>query len=155
MNVAVRPAHLADSPQLVLFLLAMAEESEGLRLDPDTVSLGVTRVFESPHIGHYWVLEDPETRTLVGMCLVTVEWSDWHNRFYWWLQSIYLQPAYRGQGLLQALLSHIEADATRQGVSELRLYVESENRRAIRAYEKQDYRSGHYLVMQKTLVDKP
>lgn len=34
--------------------------------------------------------------------MVTKEWSDWNNCSYWWIQSVYVKPEYRGQGAFKA-----------------------------------------------------
>ncbi len=145
----VRTGIPQDIPVLADFLQQMASESEAIALDRNTVELGISRVFQQPQLGQYWVLENRETAQTVGMCMITFEWSDWHNRFYWWFQSVYIHPDFRGQGLLKILMEAVESKAHAENGQELRLYVESSNQRAIRAYEKLGYQRGHYAVMQK------
>lgn len=41
----IRPALSGDTPAIVRFNVALADESEGLRLDPQTVEAGVRRMF--------------------------------------------------------------------------------------------------------------
>jgi ribosomal protein S18 acetylase RimI-like enzyme len=151
MTFLVREGRPEDIPHFVRFLMAQAMESEGMALNRETLEQGVTRVFQEPGLGRYWVIEDTETNTPAGMCMITQEWSDWHNRFYWWYQSVFISPEYRGQGLLGLMMRRIEEVAREQGVQELRLYVETENQRAIRAYDKLGYETGHYNVMQKRM----
>ncbi len=148
-NITVRPPRSEEADTLAAFLIAMAHESEGMALNPETVLNGVRRVLNHPELGHYRVLE--VDGRLAGMCLVTSEWSDWHNRPYWWFQSVYIQPGLRGQGLLRCLMQAVEDEAHAAGVQELRLYVESNNDRAIGAYRKQGWHEGHYRLMQKSV----
>ncbi len=151
MSFSVRPAVLQDAAQLVQLLKHMAWESENLALDQVQLQQGVKAVFDHPERGQYWVIQGAEQGVVYGMCMVTFEWSDWHNRFYWWFQSVYILPEYRGQGLLALLMTHVQQVAQQEGAQELRLYVESQNHQAIRAYEKLGYQTGYYHVMQKHL----
>jgi ribosomal protein S18 acetylase RimI-like enzyme len=149
MTHHVRPAERSDIAKMQDFLLAMGQESEGIALNPGTLSQGIAFVFDHPEIARYWILEDTTLGEPVGMCMTTPEWSDWHNRFYWWFQSVYIRPESRGQGLIDTLMGSIMDRAQEENIRELRLYVDANNARAIRAYEKLGYHQGHYLVMEK------
>lgn len=152
MTFSVRPATRQDIPWMVDCQASMALESEGRTLDRDTLHRGMTTAMDQPQLARYWVAEDTENHRPVAMCMVTTEWSDWHNAFYWWLQSVYVVPEYRGQGVLGTLLERILEDAAQNGVPQMRLYVDTRNRRAIRAYEKLGFQHHHYLVMEKPVA---
>ena len=145
----IRPAQPSDTESIAMMVLAMALESEGLQLSPETVRAGVQAVFEQPSRGTYWVVE--ADGQLIANTMVTEELSDWHNAPYWWIQSVYVTPGRRGQGVFQALLQAVEAEARKVGAKELRLYVERENERAIRTYEKCGFEGEHYRTMTKRL----
>ena len=53
---------------------------------------------------------------------------------FWWLQSVYVRPEFRRQGVLRRLYSHVLELAKDRGVCGVRLYVEKENRAAQEAY---------------------
>ncbi len=148
---SMRPAQASEATQLLRFVLALAFESEQKLLEPFIAGKGIQQVFEDPTLGQYWVLEDPNTNQPIGMCLVTPEWSDWNNQFYWWLQSIYLDPLYRGQGLLEQMIEHLDTSAREAEVSSVRLYVDSQNVRAIKAYNKAGFQPGNYHLLEKRL----
>src|SRR6185503_20226604 len=84
----VRAAAIEDLEALVAGNLALAEETERVRLDVDTLRQGIRALLESRAPGRYWVAE-LEGR-LVGQLLITYEWSDWRNRMVWWIQSVYV-----------------------------------------------------------------
>ena len=130
----IRPARPDDVAVIAAFNGAMALETEGKRLDPDTLLAGVAAVFERQDRGVYRVAEiDGE---VVACLLVTYEWSDWRNANWWWLQSVYVLPAHRGKGLFARMYRELRAMAmATPGVCGLRLYVETENRRAQAVYE--------------------
>ena len=69
--------------------------------------------------------------------MVTPEWSDWRNGFFWWVQSVYVRPDARRKGVYRALYAEVKRLAAgRDDVCGLRLYVERENRDARRVYER-------------------
>ncbi len=53
-----------------------------------------------------------------------------------WLNAVYVRPDWRGGPVAQGLLEHAVTKATADGLLQLELYVEENNTRAIRFYEK-------------------
>ena len=83
---------------------------------------------------------------VVGQMLITLEWSDWRNRWFWWIQSVYTAPEARGKGVFRALYDAVESEARSRGdVCGLRLYVEKENETAQKAYSKLGMKRSHYV----------
>jgi ribosomal protein S18 acetylase RimI-like enzyme len=163
MSLSIRAARASDAPVIAEFNRRLALESEGRELDPDTLSHGVAALLADPNRGQYWVAEDPAAITrgasgesaIVGQCLVTTEWSDWTNGRYWWFQSVYVAPEWRGRGVFRALWDHVESSARKEGdVASLRLYVERDNASARAVYEKLGMEATGYLVYEKWLIDQ-
>jgi len=142
----IRPARPADTPTIVRFNIALADESEGLRLDPDTVEAGVRRMFSDPALGRYFLAVSP-TGERLGQLMITTEWSDWRNCMIWWLQSVYTAPEHRGRGVFRSLCEHVLGEAGEDGCR-VRLYVERDNRRAIAAYLALGFDHCGYDVME-------
>ena len=141
----IRAARPGDAADLVAFNLAMAWETEHKRLDPEVLGRGVARVLAEPARGRYWVAE--ANGMVQGGLLVTYEWSDWRDGDWWWIQSVYVRPEARGQGVFAALYRHVERlarEATQ--VVGLRLYVERDNRRAQGVYAALGMEDASYLV---------
>jgi ribosomal protein S18 acetylase RimI-like enzyme len=79
--------------------------------------------------------------------LITYEWSDWRNGMYLWIQSLFVSPDYRNQGVFKKLYQH--AQNLVMGSDEtigLKLYVDTSNRTAQKAYEKVGMESSHYQM---------
>ena len=134
-SVVVRPATREDAEFLVRGNAEMALETEHLSLDLDRLRDGVHAVFEDPSRGFYLVAEVDRKRA--GQMMITYEWSDWRNGVFWWIQSVYVVPEFRMQGVFKSLYRHVdEAARARADVCGLRLYVESQNERAHRTYER-------------------
>ena len=130
----IRAATVHDVPQLRDWAIAMAQETEHKLLDPRTVDQGIRAVLDQPRRGAYFVAEGGGQA--VGTLMLTYEWSDWRNGDWWWIQSVYVAPAHRRQGVYAALYAHVLAGAKADpAVCGLRLYVERENANAQRTYE--------------------
>ena len=146
-DLRVRAAQRGDARVIVDFQLRMARETEDLALDLETVTRGVAAVFTDPGKGAYWVAE--RAGEVVGGLLTTFEWSDWRNGVVLWIQSVYVVPEERGQGVYRALYEHlrrrVEADSDLKGI---RLYVEKRNTAAQRVYERLGMTREHYELFE-------
>lgn len=141
----IRIANFEDAASLVEFNQAMAFETEGKRLDSQILKSGVEAVFEDDKKGFYVVAEIEDKIT--GGLMITFEWSDWRNSWFWWIQSVYILPEFRGRGIYRGLYEFVINKAAEQGnVCGFRLYVEKENLRARKVYEKLKMETSHYLM---------
>lgn len=141
----LRMASIDDAPQLVEFNRAMARETENVELDLDTVEGGVRAMFDNPERGFYVVAQ--AAGELAGSLMITYEWSDWRDGMFWWVQSVYVRPAYRRRGVYRSLYRHVHALAeTQPHVCGFRLYVERDNHRAQGTYRSLGMEQTPYLV---------
>jgi GNAT superfamily N-acetyltransferase len=143
--VVVRAGALSDAETIAAFQIRMADETEGLALEPETVRRGVAAVFDDPARGRYWVAE--VGGRVAGSLLIVPEWSDWRNGTVWWIHSLYVRPACRRRGVFRALFEHVrglvESDDSLMG---LRLYVEQGNAAARATYERMGMDGDHYRL---------
>jgi ribosomal protein S18 acetylase RimI-like enzyme len=149
----IRKARIEDLQVLVEGNRAMAHETEGVRLDPDVLRDGVRAVLEDSRLGTYWVYE--ETRPIVAQLLITTEWSDWRNRFVWWVQSVYVHPDHRRRGLYRKLYAAVRDAAREAGAGGLRLYVDTSNTRAQATYAALGMNGDHYRVFEEMFAEPP
>jgi ribosomal protein S18 acetylase RimI-like enzyme len=148
MPVVIRAARPDDWPVIVDFNVRLAQESEGKALNRDDVEPGVRNLLADARKGRYFVAE--VEGQLVGQLMHTFEWSDWRNGDIWWLQSVYVLPEFRRQGVFRALFDKLSSEAEADpNVVGLRLYVEEHNTRAHETYRQLGLTSGGYLVMQR------
>ena len=142
-DIQIRRARASDAGFIVESNVAMAKETEGMALDEDVVRPGVAAVLADDALAFYLVAEIDGRPT--AQLMVTYEWSDWRNGLWWWIQSVYVRPEFRRQGVYSALHRHV-ADAARQtgGVCGLRLYVEQENTTAQQVYQSLDMHHTRY-----------
>jgi GNAT superfamily N-acetyltransferase len=147
-DLRVAKASQEDAPWIADFQVAMAQETEGLPLDPAIVRSGVSRVFGEPQRGFYAVAREADG-TAVGCLLVLKEWSDWRNGDVWWLHSVYVAPACRKRGVFKRMFHHVEELARSSGARGLRLYVEKGNDRAKAVYSRLGMGDDHYELFEK------
>jgi GNAT superfamily N-acetyltransferase len=147
-----RSAGPADAQIIAEFNIRLALETEGLRLDPQTILAGVQAVLADPGKGTYFVAETDGR--IVGQCSVTCEWSDWRNGMFWWLQSVYVDAEGRRRGVFTALFDHVLAAARAARAARVigvRLYVEKDNRPAQTVYERRGMTRTRYDVFELML----
>lgn len=149
----IRPGRLDDVERLVAFSQALALETEGRRLDTDRLQRGTRALLNSTVHGIFMVAERPQTNQVVGQLMITYEWSDWRNALFWWIQSVYVDQAWRRQGVFRSLHAKvIERAKADPGVCGVRLYVESENRIAKEVYRKVGLKPSSYAVFENDFV---
>ncbi len=125
-NIIIRKGTLKDANIIAEFNHKMAWETESKTLKLETLQQGVIQGLTQPNLCQYYVAE--KASSVLGQAMVTFEWSDWRNGQLWWLQSVYVHPDYRNQGVFKKIFSHIESLARANSrVVGLRLYVEEEN----------------------------
>lgn len=146
-ELLVRDASPEDIAMIQSFQLAMAEETEGLQLDADTLKKGIAAVFDHPEKGRYYVAQlDGQ---IVGSLMITYEWSDWRCRTIYWIQSVYVLPEYRRLGVYRALYEYVRQQAEAdESVGGIRLYVDSQNHAAQHAYSRLGMNGEHYKVFE-------
>ncbi|MEP7036852.1 MAG: GNAT family N-acetyltransferase [Acidobacteriota bacterium] len=146
----IRLAKVEDAPDLIEFNQAMALETEGKRLETRILQSGVEAVFNDEKKGFYVVAE--EENKIIGGLMITFEWSDWRNSWFWWIQSVYILPEARGRKIYSRLYDFVKNKARENGnVCGFRLYVEKENLTARKVYEKLGMEASHYLMYEEMI----
>lgn len=144
-NITIRTATVADVETIAANNLALALEADRHRLDPETVRNGVRRILADPARGVYYVAQ--REGKVVGQLLITREWSDWRDGWFWWIQSVYVAPDARRRGVYRALHQHVQSQARRQpDVCGIRLYTEGANTAAQHVYERLGMNRSAYVL---------
>ena len=148
LELAFRRGEMGDADTIAGFNAAMALETEGKELIPQVIGAGVRRLIETPSLGFYIVAE--HEGDVVACLMVTNEWSDWRNGLFWWIQSVYVKPQFRRQGVYRRMYEHVrslaQADAS---VCGFRLYVEKENETAHATYASLGMKETDYLIYEE------
>ncbi len=140
-----REARPSDVSVIVDFQVIMARETEELDLDREVCTRGVLALFDNPSLGRYFLAESDGE--VIASLMITYEWSDWRNGMVWWIQSVYVRPSFRQQGVYAGMYAHVQrlvnADDSLRGI---RLYVDRRNTRAQEVYARCGMNGEHYLV---------
>lgn len=150
MSWKVEKGTKADAGTIAAFQIDMALESEGTVLDRELILKGVTSGLSDPGKGTYYLLRTDSGQT-VGSLLVTKEWSDWNNCWYWWIQSVFISREYRRQGAFSYFYETVRRYALEEGAASLRLYVDRNNIKAQKCYQKLGMDECHYLMYEEPL----
>jgi len=111
IKLILRKATIEDASKITEFNINMAKETENKNLDMSIVFEGVTALISDPHKGFYLVAEKSPLE-IIGQVMVTFEWSDWRNKWFWWIQSVYIQHKYRNQKVFSDLYNYLQELAT-------------------------------------------
>jgi ribosomal protein S18 acetylase RimI-like enzyme len=141
----IRKAVRSDASTIILYNINLAKETENMDLNPELITKGVNAILSDPSKGCYFVYE--EDGEVVGQLMITLEWSDWRNANFWWIQSVYVRKDYRRRGIFQALYNHVKELILKDpAVCGLRLYVEHENKIAQETYQRLGMKESCYLL---------
>jgi ribosomal protein S18 acetylase RimI-like enzyme len=144
----IRLANNQDAPAIAQFNIAMALETEGKRLMPNVIGAGVANLIANPERGFYLVCEGQAGP--MASLMITTEWSDWRNGNFWWIQSVYVKPEFRKQGIYRSMYEHLKALSLADGnVCGFRLYVEKDNVTAQKTYRSLGMSETDYLVYEE------
>ena len=149
LDLTITRGKASDIDAIVRFQADMAVESEGTMLDMDRLTLGVISAINDEQKGIYLVARANDTP--IGSLMLTREWSDWNNMWYWWIQSVYVMPEYRNQGVYRAMYATLKDMARENGVSQIRLYADRTNLSAQQVYQRLGMTESHYLMFEETI----
>ena len=141
--ITIGKAEPADVPSIVDFQLLMAAETENLTLDRKVVDKGVSTIFSDPGKGFYLVAR--EGNKVIASLMITFEWSDWRAKTVWWIQSLYVIPEKRRQGVFRRMFDWLaERMGQDDSIGGIRLYVDKTNLAAQKVYEELGMNGEHY-----------
>ncbi|MDD2281743.1 MAG: GNAT family N-acetyltransferase, partial [Bacteroidales bacterium] len=84
---------------------------------------------------------------VVGMLMITLEWSDWRNGWVWWIQSVYVEQEFRKDGIFRSLYTYIRnLVENSDSIRGLRLYVDKRNIKAQKVYNALGMTGEHYTT---------
>ena len=142
-GINLRMATVRDIDNITLFNTEMAFETESIYLDQADLRHGIAAVLSDSNLGFYLISE--LEGVMIGQILITKEWSDWRNGWFWWIQSVFVEPNRRRMGVYSAMYKKIVDMADREGnVCGLRLYVDRDNLSAKQVYSHLGMSQSHY-----------
>ena len=143
----VRKATLKDKKEIISFQQLMALETEDHVLDEKVLNDGVAAILTDASKGYYYIAL--QAGTVIGCLMITFEWSDWRNGNVWWIQSVFVKPSSRRQGVFTRMYEQIKREVlSRTDAIGIRLYVFRENHSAKQVYNKIGMSGDRYEVFE-------
>jgi len=132
MVITIRPATVADVPQILAFIRALAAYER----EPDAVlatEADLVRDGFGPRPAYSCLLAEHDGEP-AGFALYFFNYSTWLGRRGVYLEDLFVEPRHRGLGIGRALLEQVAAVAVREGCLRLQWEVLDWNRPAIDFY---------------------
>ena len=145
--IEIRIADVTDLDIIIANNIEMSEEVENEILDQATISHGVEEVLHNAHLGWYYLAEIDGNNA--GQLMITREWSDRRNGYFWWIQSVFVHKEHREKDLYTVLYEHVVTRAKNMGAVVLRLCVDSKDIYTQKVYEQLGVKNSHYLFYEE------
>lgn len=132
MGSTIRAATEADIPQILAFIRALA----AFEREPDAVTAteeGLRRDGFGPNPFYFCQIAENDGQP-VGFALYFFNYSTWKGQPGVYLEDLFVQPEFRGQGIGKALLKAVAAFAVERGCQRLQWEVLDWNTPAIDFY---------------------
>ena len=147
-NLIVRIATRDDAKEIAAFNVLFAKETVNKNIPLALTTEGVHQVFAKFHNGFY-IIATVEG-TIVGLAMITREWSDWSNGAFYCIQSIFVTDHEHEKEIHDALLDKAKALAKEHyDVCGIRLYVHKDDKATQKAYEELGLQKTQYRVFEE------
>lgn len=139
MNEALARTCLATVDHLgdIIRLLAVQLSEHQIELDSGRLEAAVRGVMEDPTRGFFMVLQ-VDART-VGAAYVSFIWALEHGGHSAWLEEIFIDPAYRENGLGTRFLQAVMAECAARGCAALDLEIDAAHERVRSLYHRHGF----------------
>ncbi len=151
--INIRHAKQEDVPQLVEFLKALFAIETDFEFDRHKQSQGLKRLLENDQ-ACILVAESGDNQTLCGLCSIQILLSTAEGGPVGLLEDLFVDMAFRNQGIGSKLLAEAIAWSERQGLTRLQLLADKLNLPALSFYEKQGWQSTQLVCLKKSLAGK-
>ena len=112
-KIIIRIADISDLNIIIANNIEMAQENKKRKLDQSTIHNGVDEVLHNSYLGWYYLAEINGHNA--GQLMITREWSDWKNGYFWWIQNIFVNKDHRQKGIYTSLHKHVVTRAKKIG----------------------------------------
>ena len=147
-DISIREGTISDATLISSFQQHMALETESKILDEYTVLKGVEKVLASSDRGFY-IIADVASK-VIGSLMVTFEWSDWRNGWFFWIQSVFVEQSYRRQGIYRLMHNEVINRCKKsKDCCGIRLYVERDNINAQKVYKNLGMHETDYYLFEE------
>jgi ribosomal protein S18 acetylase RimI-like enzyme len=149
MERTIRPAGLETIPDL-LRLMQEYYVYDGLDFREEVALSALRERLSDKALGRIWLIRQDSAP--IGYVILTFGYSLELGGRDAFLDELFIQESFRGQGIGTKVLALVEAAARSTGIRALHLEVERDNRMALRFYGSQGFEDrGYFRLMSKRL----
>ena len=148
-NLIVRIATRDDAGEIAKFNVLFAKETVNKNLSLALTTEGVHQVFAKFNNGFYIIAE--LDGIIVGLTMVTREWSDWNNGAFYCIQSIFVIHTEHEKEIHDAIFNKAKALAKEHyDVCGVRLFVHQDDKETQKAYENLGLQKTQYRIFEES-----
>lgn len=148
-DLIVRIATRDDAKEIAAFNVLFAKETVNKNIPLALTSEGVHQVFAKFHNGFYIIAT--VDNVIVGLAMITREWSDWSNGAYYCIQSIFVTDHQHEKEIHDVLLDKAKSLAKEHyDVCGIRLYAHKDDKTIQKAYEALGLEKTPYTIFEET-----
>lgn len=147
-EISTRIATRDDAKKIAEFNVLFAKETEDKTIPMQVTEEGVHNVFAKFNNGFYVVAEIEND--IVGLSMITREWSDWNNGAYYCIQNIFANHEINEQEIHDAIFQKAKSLAKEHSdVCGIRLYVHKDDTDTQSVYENLGMNKTKYRVFEE------
>lgn len=148
-NLIVRIATRDDAGEIAKFNVLFAKETVNKNLSLALTTEGVHQVFAKFNNGFYIIAE--LEGVIVGLTMITREWSDWNNGAYYCIQSIFVVHKENEKEIHDAIFNKAKDLAKEHyDVCGLRLFIHKDDKETQKSYEALGLQKTKYRLFEET-----
>jgi ribosomal protein S18 acetylase RimI-like enzyme len=134
MAVEFGPAKSADLPQLVELLGILFTQEAEFSPDADKQKRALEAILANPAQGRIFVAREGKRVVAMASLLFTISTAEGGKAA--WFEDLVVLPSHRSQGIAEAMLKEIIAQARADGVLRITLLTDMQNERAQALYRR-------------------
>lgn len=147
-NLKIRIATRDDAKNIAEFNVIFAKETENKNIPLQVTESGVHKVFSRFNNGFYIVAEIEGK--IVGVSMITREWSDWSDGAYYCIQNIFVNSKEQEQEIHDEILEKIKKLAKEHDeICGIRLYVLKDDEKTQKMYKKLGLEKTPYRLFEE------
>ncbi|MBV5278202.1 MAG: GNAT family N-acetyltransferase [Campylobacteraceae bacterium] len=148
-NLVIRIATRDDAQEIANFNVLFAKETVDKSISLALTTEGVHQVFAKFNNGFYLIAE--LDKKIVGITMITREWSDWNNGAFYCIQSIFVKSNENEKEIHDAILSKAKELAKEHyDVCGIRLFVQKDDKETQKSYENLGLQKTPYIIFEET-----
>ena len=148
-DLVIRIATRDDAKEIAQFNVLFAKETIDKNISLALTTEGVHQVFSKFNNGFYLIAE--HDKKIVGLTMITREWSDWSNGAFYCIQSIFVPQNTYEKEIHDAIFTKAKELAKEHyDVCGVRLFVHKDDKETQKAYENLGLQKTKYRIFEET-----